>query len=80
LVKALSQSTIPQELQEGKQFSSSSNEQNIDQVNDLPLNQIGTEYHNSIKLLQNRFRIDYEVEEITIVFFCDFGASPVVLV
>ena len=67
-------------MQEGKQFSSTSNEQNIDQVNDLPLTQIGTEYHNSIKLLQNRFRIDYEVEEITMVFFRDFGASPVVLV
>jgi hypothetical protein len=36
-VKALAQTTIPQELQEGKQFSSTSNEQNIDQVNDLPL-------------------------------------------
>jgi uncharacterized protein (TIGR03503 family) len=79
-VKALSQTTIPQELQEGRQFLSTSNDQNIDQVNDLPLTQIGTEYHNSIKLLQNRFRIDYEVEEITMVFFRDFGASPVVLV
>jgi uncharacterized protein (TIGR03503 family) len=80
LVKALSQSTIPQELQEGTQFSSISNDQNIDQVSDLPLTQIGTEYHNSIKLLQNRFRIDYEVEEITMLFFRDFGASPIVLV
>lgn len=45
-----------------------------------PLTQLGTEYHNSIELLQNRFRIDYKVDEITMVFFRDFGSPPVVLV
>ncbi|WP_420807239.1 TIGR03503 family protein [Alteromonas facilis] len=45
-----------------------------------PLTTLGDEYHNSIKLLQNRFRIDYEVDEITLVFFRQFGSAPVVLV
>ncbi len=45
-----------------------------------PLTQLGSKYHNSIELLQNRFRIDYEVEEITMVFFRNFGSPPVVLV
>ncbi len=45
-----------------------------------PLIELGDEYHNSIKLLQNRFRIDYNVEEITMVFFREFGSAPVVLV
>ena len=45
-----------------------------------PLRELGDDYHNSIKLLQNRFRIDYEVEEITMVFFRKYGSPPVVLV
>lgn len=45
-----------------------------------PLEELGDDYQNSIKLLQNRFRIDYEVEEITMVFFREFGSAPVVLV
>ncbi|MBT0587221.1 TIGR03503 family protein [Alteromonas oceanisediminis] len=45
-----------------------------------PLTELGGEYHNSIKLLQNRFRIDYKVDEITLVFFREFGSAPVVLV
>ncbi|MFC3095825.1 TIGR03503 family protein [Alteromonas sediminis] len=45
-----------------------------------PLEQLGSEYHNSIKLLSNRFRIDYEVEEVTMVFFRKYGSAPVVLV
>lgn len=45
-----------------------------------PLTQLGSEYHNSIELLQNRFRIDYNVEEITMVFFREFGSTPIVLV
>ncbi|MGJ8682725.1 TIGR03503 family protein [Paraglaciecola sp.] len=45
-----------------------------------PLTQLGNKYHNSITLLQNRFRIDYEVEEITMVFFRTYGSSPIVLV
>lgn len=38
------------------------------------------DYLNSIELLQNRFRIDYKVEEITLVFFREYGTAPVVLV
>ncbi|WP_082633209.1 TIGR03503 family protein [Lacimicrobium alkaliphilum] len=38
------------------------------------------EYLNSIELLQNRFRIDYKVDEITLVFFREYGSAPVVLV
>jgi uncharacterized protein (TIGR03503 family) len=82
-VEAISQTTISQDMQDGTPFSSissTSNNQNISQVDDSPLIQLGTEYHNSIKLLQNRFRIDYEVDEITMVFFRDFGAAPIVLV
>lgn len=45
-----------------------------------PLESLGTEFQNSIELLQNRFRIDYEVDEITMVFFHDYGSVPVVLV
>lgn len=55
-------------------------EQQDSESQDKPLVELGDEYHNSIKLLQNRFRIDYNVEEITMVFFRDFGSAPVVLV
>ncbi|WP_428982861.1 TIGR03503 family protein [Paraglaciecola aquimarina] len=48
--------------------------------NESPLTTLGSEFHNSIELLQNRFRIDYEVEEITMVFFRKYGSSPIVLV
>jgi uncharacterized protein (TIGR03503 family) len=44
------------------------------------LRELGSKYHNSIKLLQNRFRIDYEVDEITMVFFREYGSTPIVLV
>ncbi len=45
-----------------------------------PLTELGTEYQNSIALLRNRFRIDYKVDEITMVFFREYGSAPVVLV
>lgn len=45
-----------------------------------PISLIGSEYENGIKLLQNRFRIDYNVEEVTMVFFREYGSAPVVLV
>ncbi|MCF2946687.1 TIGR03503 family protein [Paraglaciecola aquimarina] len=45
-----------------------------------PITQLGNKYHNSISLLQNRFRIDFEVDEITMVFFREYGSSPIVLV
>ncbi|MFZ8200562.1 TIGR03503 family protein [Alteromonas portus] len=54
-----------------------SNNQNVDTS---PLTDLGDSYTNSIKLLQNRFRVDYNVEEITMVFFREFGSAPVVLV
>ena len=41
---------------------------------------IGSEYQNSIKILNNRFRIDSDIEEVTIVFFRAFGSAPIVLV
>jgi hypothetical protein len=41
---------------------------------------IGSEYENSIRLLKNRFRVDSDVSEITLVFFREFGSKPVVLV
>lgn len=53
----------------------------VEQGIDLsPLTELGNEYQNSIKLLQNRFRIDYEVDEITMIFFREYGSIPVVLV
>lgn len=45
-----------------------------------PVKQIGSDYHNDIVLLRNRFRIDYEVDEVTMVFFREYGSAPVVLV
>ncbi len=35
---------------------------------------------NHIPILDNRFRIDHEVEAITMVFFREYGSAPVVLV
>ena len=68
---------IPQSTHQSTQ---SSNDQDISQSGDSPLTQLGSEYHNSIALLQNRFRIDYEVDEITMIFFREFGSAPIVLV
>ena len=45
-----------------------------------PIALIGNDYENGIKLLQNRFRIDHNVNEVTMVFFREFGSAPVVLV
>lgn len=41
---------------------------------------LGTEYQNNIKLLNNRFRIDANIEEITMIFFRVKGSAPIVLV
>ncbi|WP_111976384.1 TIGR03503 family protein [Algibacillus agarilyticus] len=35
---------------------------------------------NGIKLLENRFRIDYAVEEATFIFFRKYGSVPVILI
>ncbi|MFT2091048.1 TIGR03503 family protein [Paraglaciecola sp. 2405UD69-4] len=45
-----------------------------------PLVPLGDEFHNNIELLQNRFRIDYEVKEVTMIFFREYGSAPIVLV
>ncbi len=45
-----------------------------------PIALIGNDYENGIKLLQNRFRIDHNVKEVTMVFFREYGSAPVVLV
>lgn len=45
-----------------------------------PLSLLGSAYQNGIPLLQNRFRIDFTVDELTMVFFREFGSAPVVLV
>ena len=74
---SLSVQAIPQNRQDSAQ---SSNKQDISQNDGSPLTQLGTEYHNGIALLQNRFRIDYEVDEITMIFFRKFGSAPIVLV
>ncbi|MEP1553387.1 TIGR03503 family protein [Paraglaciecola sp.] len=52
----------------------------LPQTKEPPLTQLGNEFHNNIELLQNRFRIDYEVEEVTMIFFREYGSAPVVLV
>lgn len=41
---------------------------------------LGNAYQNSITLLNNRFRVDDGISEITIVFFREFGSPPIVLV
>lgn len=74
---SLSVQAIPQSEQDGTQSSPA---QDLSQSHDSPLRQLGTEYHNGIELLQNRFRIDYEVDEITMIFFREFGSAPIVLV
>lgn len=45
-----------------------------------PIESLGSQYHNSIELLRNRFRIDNNVKEVTMVFFREYGSAPVVLV
>ncbi|QJR79468.1 TIGR03503 family protein [Alteromonas pelagimontana] len=50
------------------------------QVPSSPIKELGDSYHNSIKLLQNRFRVDHNVDELTLIFFRKYGSAPVVLV
>ncbi|MBN7822103.1 TIGR03503 family protein [Bowmanella yangjiangensis] len=45
-----------------------------------PITMLDDRYLNSIQLLQNRFRIDHEVDEITMLFFREYGTAPIVLV
>jgi len=52
----------------------------VEQIDTTPLKTLGSEYQNGIRLLQNRFRIDYKVDEISMVFFRKYGSAPIVLV
>jgi uncharacterized protein (TIGR03503 family) len=67
-------------------YSNSAAFENVDkvktqsQISDISILTIGSEYQNSIKILNNRFRIDSDIKEVTIVFFREFGSAPVVLV
>ena len=78
-VQAIPQSFQDNEQEREQQATQFSNDEDINQ-DGSPLTELGTEYHNSIALLQNRFRIDYEVDEITMIFFREFGSAPIVLV
>jgi uncharacterized protein (TIGR03503 family) len=89
LTLSFSLRAIPQSPQEDTQLSNiqTSNIQDIQssnnqdrQVDDSPLLLLGNKFQNGIELLQNRFRIDFEVDEITIIFFRKFGSKPIVLV
>ena len=46
----------------------------------VPIKEIGTEFQNSIQFLNNRFRVDNDVEEVTMIFFREEGSAPIVLV
>jgi uncharacterized protein (TIGR03503 family) len=41
---------------------------------------IGSEFQNSVLFLNNRFRVDNDVDEVTVVFFRERGSAPIVLV
>ena len=69
-----------QEEERGEMPEPVSEQQTQQQVDQSILTELGTDYHNSITLLQNRFRIDYMVDEVTLIFFRRFGSAPVVLV
>ena len=69
------QSTMP-----NKASSGLVNKNDNYQLVDIPVESIGSSYQNSIKLLNNRFRVDADIQEITIVFFREQGSTPIVLV
>ncbi|MDF2177572.1 TIGR03503 family protein [Aliiglaciecola sp. CAU 1673] len=45
-----------------------------------PISMLDQGYLNSIQLLKNRFRIDHEIDEVSLIFFREYGSSPIVLV
>ena len=67
-------------LQTSTQMSDQRSGKAVKQIDTTPLRSLGSEYQNGINLLQNRFRIDYKVDEISMVFFRKFGSAPIVLV
>ncbi|MBO1254943.1 TIGR03503 family protein [Alteromonas sp. 5E99-2] len=52
----------------------------VDDKDGSPIHSLGSEYQNSIELLKNRFRVDHNIEELTMIFFREYGSSPIVLV
>ena len=63
-------------------FTANAQQTNVlqDEQHKQALSMLGDDYQNSIPILQNRFRIDYEVGEVTMLFFRTYGSAPVVLV
>lgn len=47
---------------------------------DSPLSLIPEGFNNSTTLLDNRFRIDKEVEQVTLLLFRNYGSGPVVII
>lgn len=45
-----------------------------------PIIDLGNDFQNNIEFLNNRFRVDNDVEEVTMVFFREDGSAPIVLV
>jgi uncharacterized protein (TIGR03503 family) len=41
---------------------------------------LGNDFQNSVVFLNNRFRVDSDVDEVTMVFFRERGSAPIVLV
>lgn len=73
-------SVVAQDVESSSESTSASTSMNSENSSSSPLIDLGNEYQNSITLLKNRFRIDHNVDEITMVFFREFGSSPVVLI
>ena len=67
-------------LQQAADGAVTDSQETTKSVDTSVITELGDEYTNSIELLKNRFRIDYNVEEITMVFFREYGSAPVVLV
>lgn len=72
--------------QEESQLEESSARQSVGQnttdtkKTTTPIISLGSDFQNSIEFLNNRFRVDNDVEEVTMVFFRELGSAPIVLV
>jgi hypothetical protein len=72
--------------QEEKLLEASGAEQTLEQKTTdtkkttTPIIALGNDFQNSIEFLNNRFRVDNDVEEVTMVFFREDGSAPIVLV
>lgn len=76
----LTSAVFAQEEQAASRQAEPAQEEQKQSQSQSPIELIGSDYENGIKLLQNRFRIDHNVEEVTMVFFREYGSAPVVLV